>query len=202
MGHVYLAERTDGEFDRPVAIKFVAGLPTDALLQRFREERRILATLDHPNIARLIDSGATAEGYPYVMMEYVDGAPIDQFADARGFSVRARVELFLQVCAAVQYAHQRLVIHRDLKARNILVTPDGTPKLLDFGIAKLLDPDSETAEPTRTLYRLVTLETASPEQIRGEPVTPPPTSTRSACSSTACSPGRVRINSSPATRPP
>jgi non-specific serine/threonine protein kinase/serine/threonine-protein kinase len=171
MGRVYLAERTDGEFDRHVAIKFVAGLPTSALLQRFREERRIHAALDHPNIARLIDSGATADGYPYVMMEYIDGVPIDEFADARALSVNARIGLFLQVCGAVQYAHQRLVIHRDLKARNILVTADGKPKLLDFGIAKLLDPDMEAAEPTRTLYRLITLETASPEQIRGEPVT-------------------------------
>ena len=171
MGRVYLAERIEGEFDQQVAIKFVSGLPTDTLLERFREERRILATLDHPHIARLIDGGTTDDGHPYVMMEYVAGVPIDEFADARGLGIKARVELFLEVCSAVQYAHQRLVIHRDLKARNILVTADGTPKLLDFGIAKLLDPGLMAAEQTRTMFRVMTPETASPEQMRGEPVT-------------------------------
>ena len=119
----------------------------------------------------MIDGGATADGHPYVVMEYVAGVPIDEFCHAHGLAIKARVELFLRVCEAVHYAHQRLVIHRDLKARNILVTCDGTVKLLDFGIAKLLDGDLGTAESTRTMFRLMTLETASPEQTRGESVT-------------------------------
>ena len=171
MGQVYFAERTDGAFDQRVAIKFIAGLPTEQAMQRFIEERRILASLDHPNIARLIDGGATPVGHPYVVMEYVDGVPIDEFCLERSLSVPARVQMLLRVCDAVQYAHQRLVIHRDLKAANILVTADGTPKLLDFGIAKLVDANGGQREATRTMFRQMTIETASPEQLRGDPVT-------------------------------
>ena len=171
MGQVYLAERSDGEFEQRVAVKFVSNLPTTALLQRFRAERRILATLDHPNIARLMDGGATPDGHPYLVMEYVAGVPIDEFCVSSDLTINERLELVRRVCDAVQYAHQHLVIHRDLKPRNILVTADGTPKLLDFGIAKLLDSELTTAESTRTMFRLVTPETASPEQVRGEPIT-------------------------------
>ena len=141
------------------------------MLQRFRDERRILATLEHPNIARLLDGGATSDGLSYFVMEYVDGIPLDGYCETAGLSVTERLRLFGQVCAAVQYAHQRLVIHRDIKPRNILVTADGTPKLLDFGIAKLLDPDLADGQQTQTGLRTFTPESASPEQIRGEPVT-------------------------------
>jgi tetratricopeptide (TPR) repeat protein len=171
MGSVYLAERADGAFEQRTAIKLIGGMPTDVLLRRFREERRILAALDHPNIARLIDGGTTADGLPYVVMEYVSGVGIEDFCHDRRLTVRARIELFRQVCAAVQYAHQHLVIHRDIKASNILVTPDGTPKLLDFGIAKLVDPVAEGDGPTVTMARTLTLEAASPEQVRGGPIT-------------------------------
>ena len=172
MGVVYLAERADAAFEKQVAIKVVrGGFAGASLMQRFREERRILATLEHPNIARLLDGGATEDGLPYLVMEYVDGIPLDEYSQARALSVAQRLLLFRQVCAAVQYAHQRLVIHRDLKARNILVTPDGTPKLLDFGIAKLLEPGLAPEEQTRTGFRALTLEGASPEQARGEPLT-------------------------------
>ena len=171
MGAVFLAERADGEFDQRVAVKFVGGVPSGSILQRFYEERRILATLDHPNIARLIDGGTSPDGFPYVMMEYVAGVPIDEFCDAHSLDVRARLELFICVCAGVQYAHQRLIVHRDLKARNILVSSDGTPKLLDFGIAKLLESNSGASDQTRTMIRAITPETASPEQVRGESVT-------------------------------
>jgi non-specific serine/threonine protein kinase/serine/threonine-protein kinase len=172
MGRVYLAERADGEFDQQVAIKFMgAGLLTEPLRERFREERRILAALDHPNIARLIDGGTTPDGQPYVVMEYVAGAAIDEFCEAQALSVRDRIALFRTVCGAVHHAHQRLVIHRDIKASNILVTADGIPKLLDFGIATLIDPSVPTPERGPTLVRAHTPESASPEQIRGEPIT-------------------------------
>jgi non-specific serine/threonine protein kinase/serine/threonine-protein kinase len=170
MGVVYLAERADAAYEKQVAIKVVrGGFAAEPLMQRFQEERRILATLDHPNIARLLDAGTTADGLPYFVMEHVNGIPLDDYARAP-LSLRERLVLFHQVCAAVQYAHQRLVIHRDLKARNILVTPDGTPKLLDFGIAKLLEPGLED-EQTRTGLRALSLDGASPEQVRGEPLT-------------------------------
>ena len=170
MGTVYLAERADSDFEQQVAVKFVAGaMSSDALARRFREERRILATLDHPNIARLFDGGTSPDGLPYVVMEYVDGLPIDAYCASRDLDVRARIELVQSVCGAVQYAHQRLVIHRDVKASNILVTPDGAPKLLDFGIATLANPGPTPT--SRTLLRAHTLETASPEQVRGEPIT-------------------------------
>ena len=172
MGVVYLAARADLAFEKAVAIKVVRGaFPSDIVLQRFRDERRILATLEHPNIARLLDGGATSDGLSYFVMEYVDGIPFDVYCETAGLAVTERLRLFGQVCAAAQYAHQRLVIHRDIKARNILVTADGTPKLLDFGIAKLLDPDLADGQQTRTGLRTFTPESASPEQIRGEPVT-------------------------------
>jgi tetratricopeptide (TPR) repeat protein len=172
MGSVYLAERDDGEFHQRVAIKVVrGGFANTFLLQRFREERRILASLEHPNIARLLDGGATDTGLPYVAMEFVEGEPIDVFCRPRRLSVRQRLAIFRQVCAAVQYAHQHLVIHRDIKAANILVTADSTPKLLDFGIAKLLDPDTGLESSTHTTVRVMTPESASPEQLTGKPLT-------------------------------
>jgi eukaryotic-like serine/threonine-protein kinase len=171
MAVVYLAERADAAFEKQVAIKIVRGGPAStSLIQRFFEERRILATLDHPNIARLLDGGTTEDGLPYVVMECVEGIPLDAYCEARALSLGPRLALFREVCAAVQYAHQRLVIHRDLKAGNILVTADGTPKLLDFGIAKLLEPDLAPGDETRTGYRALTLEAASPEQVRGQPM--------------------------------
>lgn len=170
MGTVYLAERADETFQRQVAIKVVAGaLARPELVDRFLTERRILAALDHPNIARLIDAGATTDGLPYVVMELVDGEPIDRYCQGR--PVRARLELIRLVCAAVHYAHQRLVIHRDIKAGNILVTPDGQPKLLDFGIAKLLERDPGMSERTETMARALTPESASPEQLSGQTIT-------------------------------
>jgi eukaryotic-like serine/threonine-protein kinase len=171
MGVVYLAERADAEYEKRVAIKVVrgAGLAGEILIDRFRAERSILAALDHPNIARLLDGGTTDDGLPYLVMEHVDGVPLDEHARATGLRPRDRLRLFRQVCAAVQYAHQRLVIHRDLKPRNILVTAEGTPKLLDFGIAKLLEP-GPAAEQTVTGLRALSLEAASPEQVRGEPL--------------------------------
>jgi tetratricopeptide (TPR) repeat protein len=172
MGIVYLAERADAVFEKQVAIKVVLGGFASGpwVTQRFHEERRILATLDHPNIARLLDGG-TIDGVPYFVMEYVDGVPLDLHCEAIPLSVEQRLVRFRQVCAAVHYAHQRLVIHRDLKARNILVRADGTPKLLDFGIARLLEPGLAPGEQTRTRVRPLTLEGASPEQVRGEPMT-------------------------------
>jgi eukaryotic-like serine/threonine-protein kinase len=169
MGEVYRAARADGQYDKQVAIKLVrGGWDTSFILERFRLERQILAGLDHPNIARLIDGGTTEESIPYLVMELVEGTRIDQYCDAHKLNVTQRLQLFRQVCAAVQYAHQRLVVHRDIKPGNILVTEDGVPKLLDFGIAKILDP-SVVSEAT--LARPMTPEYASPEQIRGETIT-------------------------------
>lgn len=172
MGSVYLAERDDGEFRQRVAIKVVrGGFANTFLLHRFREERRILASLEHPNIARLLDGGATESGLPYVAMEYIEGEAIDSFCRTRQLKLRDRLAVFRQVCAAVEYAHRRLIIHRDIKAANILMTADGTPKLLDFGIAKLLDPDTGLESPRHTTVRVMTPESASPEQIAGAPLT-------------------------------
>jgi tetratricopeptide (TPR) repeat protein len=169
MGTVYLADRTDAGFTQRAALKIVRGGPGDhRLVNRLREERRILAALEHPHIARLIDGGATPHGLPYVVMEYVDGLPIDAFCERRQLDLRGRIALFRQVCEAVHYAHQRLIVHRDIKATNILVTADGVPKLLDFGIAKLLDAERAS---DATVFRMITPESASPEQIRGEPIT-------------------------------
>src|SRR5580765_1658123 len=171
MGTVYLAERVNPEFRQRAAVKIARGGPADdMLLRRFQDERRILAALDHPHIAHLIDGGTTDLGVPYVVMEYVDGRPIDRFCHERALDVRERLEVFRLVCLAVHYAHQRLVVHRDLKASNILVTAEGMPKLLDFGIAKILGGDG-TGDATRTLFRVLTPESASPEQLRGETIT-------------------------------
>ena len=147
MGTVYEAARADGAFERRAALKVVRHAGDVALLsERLRGERSILATLDHPNIARLLDGGVTGDGLPYYVMEYVEGTPIDTFCDARALRVGQRLGLFRQVCDAVQYAHQRLVVHRDLKPSNILVTDAGEVKLLDFGIAGLLASPDETAD--------------------------------------------------------
>jgi non-specific serine/threonine protein kinase/serine/threonine-protein kinase len=172
MGSVYLAERDDGEFRQRVAIKIVRGGFANAfLLQRFREERRILASLEHPNIARLLDGGTTETGLAYVVMEFVEGEPIDRFCAAKRLSLHERLVLFQHVCAAVQYAHDHLVIHRDIKAANILVASDGVPKLLDFGIAKVLNPDTGLETGGYTTIRVMTPESASPEQLTGKPIT-------------------------------
>ncbi len=169
MGTVYLAERADRAFDKHVAIKIVAGhVAPPELIRRFLEERRILATLDHPNIARVLDAGATADGLPFVVMEYVDGTSIDVHCQERKLPVRQRLTMFRQVCDAVHHAHQRLIVHRDIKPANILVTADGVPKLLDFGIAKLLEEGRVRSD---TAIRAFTPESASPEQMRSEPVT-------------------------------
>jgi serine/threonine protein kinase len=175
MGTVYLARRDDGLFEKQVAIKVVT--PESAageIIQRFGQEREILASLEHPNIARIYDGGSTEEGWPYFVMEYVEGKPIDEWCEERKLNVSERVRLFRSVCAAVHYAHQHRVIHRDLKPGNILVTADGTVKLLDFGIAKLVrvETDQKTALVTRTGIRLMTPEFASPEQVRAEETTP------------------------------
>jgi len=171
MGAVYRAVRED-EFRMDVALKLLKrGTDTEASLRRFRKERQILAALQHPNIARLLDGGATEDGLPYFAMEYVEGRPLLEYSAS--LSIRQRLELFRSVCGAVQYAHQHLIVHRDLKPGNILVTADGTPKLLDFGIAKLVDPESTGAEMTLTVAgaRVLTPDYASPEQVRGEPIT-------------------------------
>jgi eukaryotic-like serine/threonine-protein kinase len=173
MGTVYLAERADGTYRKQVAIKIVhAEKDNREILERFRRERDILASLDHPNIARLLDGGSTDEGLPYFVMEFVDGQPILRWCDERKLNVEQRLELFRSVCAAVQYAHQRLIVHRDLKPGNILVTQDGTVKLLDFGIAKILDTAPERDLPaTVTMMWLMTPEYASPEQVKGQAIT-------------------------------
>ena len=174
MGAVYLAERADNAFQRQVAIKIIKrGMDTDFILRRFQQERRILAALDHPNVARLLDGGATAGGQPYYVMEYIEGQPLYEYCDARRMGVRERLRLFCQVCDAVEYAHQNQVVHRDIKPSNILVSAAGVPKLFDFGIAKLLNPEltSDTAPQTATAMRMMTVEYASPEQVQGLPVT-------------------------------
>jgi eukaryotic-like serine/threonine-protein kinase len=174
MGAVYLAVRADDEFQKRVAVKLVKrGMDTDFILRRFRQERQILASLEHQNIARLLDGGTTDDGLPYFVMEYIDGLPVNQFSDAHKLSTPERLRLFLKVCSAVSYAHQNLVIHRDLKPSNVMVMADGTPKLLDFGIAKLLNPEmgGRALDPTTLAMRLMTPEYASPEQVRGETVT-------------------------------
>jgi eukaryotic-like serine/threonine-protein kinase len=169
MGTVYRAVRDDDQFQKEVAIKVVKrGMDSDAVLNRFRRERQILAQLDHPYVARLLDGGATDTGQPYFVMEYVEGRPLTEHC--AGKPLEERLGLFRQVCAAVQYAHQNLIVHRDLKPGNILVTQDGVPKLLDFGLAKLLNPD-QVADGTFTMVRILTPDYASPEQVRGEPIT-------------------------------
>jgi eukaryotic-like serine/threonine-protein kinase len=169
LGAVYLAARADDEYRKQVAIKVIRrGLDTEDIIRRFRNERQILAQLDHPNIARLIDGGTTDDGLPYFVMEYVNGEPINAYCDANALPAADRLSIFRKVCAAVTYAHQNLVIHRDLKPSNILVTEAGEPKLLDFGIAKLLDANDELFTQTIPALRVMTPEYASPEQVKGE----------------------------------
>ncbi|MEM1178990.1 MAG: serine/threonine-protein kinase, partial [Acidobacteriota bacterium] len=173
MGDVFLAERADAQYDRQVAIKLIRkGIDSFEGHQRFLAERQILAAFDHPNIARLFDGGTADGERPYLVMEYVDGVRIDRYCDEKALSVKARLELFLQVCDAVEYAHKNLVIHRDLKPSNVLVTADGTVKLLDFGIAKLLSPRFAglSGDLTVTGAHPLTPNFASPEQLRGEPL--------------------------------
>jgi non-specific serine/threonine protein kinase/serine/threonine-protein kinase len=174
MGVVYRAERADDAFKRVAAIKVVRGGSHAAdIVERFRRERETLAALDHPNIARVVDGGTTLDGHPYFVMEYVDGMPIDRFCDDRRLSVDARLALFETVCRAVQYAHQMLVVHRDLKPDNILVTGDGVPKLLDFGIARLMTEEGATPadDALTSATWLMTPDYASPEQMQGRAVT-------------------------------
>ena len=174
MGAVYLAEQQGEGFSQKVALKLIKrGMDTNAVLKRFFIERQILASLEHPNIARLLDGGSTADGLPYFVMEYIEGEPLRDFCDGHQFDTNERLEIFLKVCTAVTYAHQKLVVHRDIKPSNIIVTEDGTPKLLDFGIGKVLSPDwnDSAAEATKTQMHLMTPEYASPEQLRGQMTT-------------------------------
>ncbi len=172
LGTVYLAERADEAFQKEVALKLVRrGLDTEDILRRFRHERQILAQLEHPNIARLIDAGSTEDGLPYFVMEYVPGQTLVDYCAARAASTTERLQLFRKICDAVAYAHQNLVIHRDLKPSNILVTEEGEPKLLDFGIAKVLTPDDEAHTQTIPSQRILTPDYASPEQIKGGRIT-------------------------------
>ncbi len=167
MGNVYLAERIG--FEQKVALKLIKrGMDTRAVLKRFKLERQILSRLNHTNIAKLLDGGETPEGLPYFVLEYIEGETITKFCESQRFDVNERLELFRKVCDAISYAHQNLIVHRDIKPSNIIVTNDGTPKLLDFGIAKLLDNESEN---TATQARIFTPEYASPEQISGLPIT-------------------------------
>jgi non-specific serine/threonine protein kinase/serine/threonine-protein kinase len=174
MGSVYRAMRVDDQYQKQVAIKVVrSGFDTRFALARFKAERQILANLEHPNIARLLEGGSTEDGQPYFVMEYIQGQPLDQYCDDHKLTVTERLQLFRTVCSAVQYAHQNLVIHRDIKPSNILVTADGVPKLLDFGIAKILGAvqGDSSAMKTMTMVRLLTPEYASPEQLLDEPIT-------------------------------
>ena len=173
MGAVYLAERADEEFRKQVALKIIKrGMDTESILRRFVMERQILANLEHENIARFLDGGTTEDGLSYFVMEYIDGEPITKYSDAHNLNTTERLELFQQVCVAVQHAHQNLIVHRDLKPSNILVTTARVPKLLDFGIAKILSADAAgDTEQTASALRLMTPEYASPEQLRGLPIT-------------------------------
>jgi eukaryotic-like serine/threonine-protein kinase len=173
MGIVYLVERVDRQYNKRMALKLVKrGMDTDEILLRFRHERQILASLEHPNIARLYDGGAADDGRPYLVMEYVKGEPITEYCDNRRLTIENRITLFMTVCKTVQFAHQHFIVHRDLKPSNILVTPDGDVRLLDFGIAKLLHPDAGSTLPvTRPFMQFATSAYASPEQLRGEQIT-------------------------------
>jgi serine/threonine protein kinase len=172
MSQVFKAVRDDQQYEKQVAIKLLKpGLDTDSLLRRFRAERQILAQLSHPNIAHLLDGGATEDGAPYLVMEYIEGKPIDAYCDDRELGVTERIDLFRSLCSAVHYVHQHLMVHGDLKCGNVLVTDQGVVKLLDFGIAKLLGPaTSSREEPRATTFLALTPEYASPEQVRGEPI--------------------------------
>ncbi len=198
MSTVYSAAREDDAYRRPMVVKVVRhDMQSEAMSRRLRAERQILAGLEHPNIARLYDGASTDDGMPYFVMEYVEGMPIDRYCEENQLSVDERLTLFRKVCAAVHYAHQNLVVHRDIKPSNILVTTDGEPKLLDFGIAKLLNPGLGGAdiEPTAHWQRLMTPSFASPEQIRGLPITTVSDVYSLGCCSTGCSPGVCRTSS-------
>ena len=173
MGTVYLATRADGGQQQEVAVKVMQPWfrPSRGVLQRFTTERQILANLNHPNIARLLDAGVTDDDLPYLVMEYVNGLPIDTYCFQNNLSTDDRLQLFRTVCGAVEHAHKKLVVHRDIKPANILVTAQGVPKLLDFGIAKLVDPDARDRMATRISQRMMTPEYASPEQVSGGKIT-------------------------------
>lgn len=174
MGTVFLASRADGHYRSEVAIKILhEQIGAGDVLGRFRTERQVLATLNHPGIAKLLDGGAMADGTAYLVMEYVDGVHLDEWRRRDNPALVARLQLVRAICSAVQYAHEHQIIHRDIKPSNILIASDGSPKLLDFGIAKVLadDPNSTMAGLTTGTY-LMTPQYASPEQVRGEPITP------------------------------
>ena len=173
MGAVFLARRNDGEFDQLVALKIIRqSIAESHIIERFKRERQILASLNHPNIAKLLDGGVSGSGEPFIAMEYIEGEQITDFVSRQNFSIEFKIKLFIKVCSAVAYAHRNLVIHRDVKPGNILVSPDGEPKLLDFGLAKLID-ESLLSDPTQTqtAFRALTPAYASPEQLKGEPLT-------------------------------
>ena len=175
MGAVYLAERADGEFFQRVAIKLIKrGMDSDFIIRRFRHERQILASFEHPFIARLLDGGTTPEGVPYFVMEYVEGQTFYTYCDNNRLDLRERLKVFQKVCSAIDYAHTKQIIHRDIKPSNILINRTGAPKLLDFGIAKILDPNliHESVNPTASMLRMMTPDYASPEQVQGSDVTP------------------------------
>lgn len=173
MGSVFLAERADGQFEQEVALKVIKpGMNSNEIIKRFQFERQILARLQHPNIARLLDGGLTEDSLPYFTMEYVEGKPIDVYCEKNNLTINERLILFIKICEVIHFAHKNLVIHRDLKPSNIIIKKDGTVKLLDFGIAKVLTQDSDAESAlTRTGLHVMTPEYASPEQIKGEPVT-------------------------------
>jgi serine/threonine protein kinase len=174
MGEVYRAFRADDQYRKEVALKVIrAGHDSGSVITRFKNERQILASLEHPNIARLLDGGTTDEGVPYFAMELIEGQPVTEYCDQKRLPIADRLHLFMQICAAVQYAHQHLIIHRDIKPGNILVTADGTPKLLDFGIAKIVDTsgDRTITDSTVTAFRVLTPRYSSPEQIHGDSMT-------------------------------
>ncbi|HUR98319.1 MAG TPA: protein kinase, partial [Pyrinomonadaceae bacterium] len=175
MGAVYLADRADGEFQQRVAIKLIKrGMDSDFIVRRFRHERQILASFEHPFIARLLDGGTTTEGVPYFVMEYVEGETLYKYSDSKRLNIRDRLKLFQKVCSAIDYAHEKKIIHRDIKPSNIVINKTGSPKLLDFGIAKILDPNliHESINPTASMLRMMTPDYASPEQVQGADVTP------------------------------